>query len=60
LSEPTLGTAIYFAMFYSAFVSGMWWWFMAPVGAIVLLFVSLFLISVGLDELANPRTRRTA
>jgi peptide/nickel transport system permease protein len=60
LREPTLGTAIYFAMFYSAFVSGMWWWFMAPVTIIVLLFISLFLISVGLDELANPRTRRTA
>ena len=60
LREPTLGTAIYFAMFYSAFVSGMWWWFIAPVSIIVLLFVSLFLISVGLDELANPRTRRAA
>jgi peptide/nickel transport system permease protein len=38
----------------------MWWWFMAPVSVIVLLFISLFLTSVGLDELANPRTRRTA
>jgi len=60
LREPTLGTTIYFAMFYSAFVSGMWWWFMAPVSIIVLLFIGLFLISVGLDELANPRARRTA
>jgi peptide/nickel transport system permease protein len=38
---------------------GLWWWFMPPVIIIVILFVGLFGITVGLDELANPRTRRT-
>jgi len=58
MREPTLGMTIYWMMFYSAFVRGMWWWIMAPVMIIVLIFVGLFLVSAGLDELANPRLRR--
>lgn len=57
--EPTLGMTIYWAIFYSALLRGLWWWWAAPVGVIVVLFVSLFLIAVGLDELANPRLRRS-
>jgi peptide/nickel transport system permease protein len=58
-NEPTLGMTIYWAIFYSALLRGLWWWWAAPVGVIVILFVALFLIAVGLDELANPRLRRT-
>src|SRR5262245_43581262 len=57
--EPTLGMTIYWAIFYSALLRGLWWWWAAPVGVIVILFTALFLIAVGLDELANPRLRRT-
>ncbi|HEY8446894.1 MAG TPA: ABC transporter permease [Thermomicrobiales bacterium] len=57
-NEPTLGMTIYWAIFYSALLRGLWWWWAAPVGVIVILFVSLFLIAAGLDELANPRLRR--
>ena len=32
--------------------------FAIPIVLIVLLFISLFLISAGLDEIANPRVRR--
>ena len=59
-NEPTLGMTIYWAIFYSALLRGLWWWWAAPVGVIVILFTALFLIAVGLDELANPRLRRTA
>ena len=45
-------------MYYGAFVRGMWWWIMNPIVIIVILFVGLFLVSAGLDELANPRLRR--
>jgi peptide/nickel transport system permease protein len=57
-NEPTLGMTIYWAIYYSALLRGLWWWWAAPVGVIVILFVSLFLIASGLDELANPRLRR--
>ena len=60
LREPTLGMTIYWVLYYSALLKGMWWWVMAPITVIVLIFVSLFLLGTGLDELANPRVRRTA
>lgn len=58
MREPTLGMTIYWVMYYGAFVRGMWWWIMIPIAIIVILFIGLFLVSAGLDELANPRLRR--
>ncbi|MCD6519261.1 MAG: ABC transporter permease [Anaerolineae bacterium] len=58
MREPTLGMTIYWVMYYGAFVRKMWWWVLAPIVVIVLMFVGLFLVSAGLDELANPRVRR--
>ncbi len=60
LREPTLGMTIYWVLYYSALLKGMWWWVIAPIAIIVLVFVCLFLLGTGLDELANPRVRRTA
>lgn len=57
-AEPTLGMTIFWLMSESAFLLGLWWWIVAPITVLVLLFVGLFLITVGLDELANPRLRR--
>ncbi len=57
-NEPTLGMTIYWAMYEGAFLLGLWWWVLTPVIALVVLFVGLYLVSAGLDELANPRTRR--
>jgi peptide/nickel transport system permease protein len=56
--EPTLGMTIYWVRYYAAFLRGMWWWIMEPVIAIALVFIAFLLISIGLDEVANPRTRR--
>lgn len=57
--QPYLGMIIFWVNYYSAFVRGMWWWILEPVAVIVLLLTSLTLISFGLDEVANPRVRRT-
>ena len=58
MREPTLGMTIYWVIYYSALLKGMWWWALAPVGVIIIIFVGLFSLGAGLDELANPRTRR--
>jgi peptide/nickel transport system permease protein len=57
-TEPTLGMTIFWAIYYGALLRGMWWWWAPPVVIIILLFIGLFLISAGLDEIANPRLRR--
>ena len=59
IEANTLGITLYWVNYYSALLHGMWWWFLPPVIIIILLFIGLFLISAGLDELANPRKRRT-
>ena len=56
-SEPTLGMTIYWLMNESAFLLGLWWWILAPITVLVMLFVGLYLLTVGIDELANPRLR---
>jgi peptide/nickel transport system permease protein len=58
LREPTLGVTIYWVINQSAFLRGLWWWGAVPIGIVALIFVMLFLISIGLDEVANPRVRR--
>lgn len=57
-SEPTLGQTIYWMMNESAFMLGMWWWIIEPIAILIVLFVGLFLLTAGLDEIANPRLRR--
>jgi len=39
-------------------INGWWWWWLAPIIVVGIIFIGLFLISVGLDEVANPRLRR--
>ena len=56
-NEPTLGMTVYWMMYYSAFLQGLWWWIMPPVVVIILLFVGFYMLSSGLDEFANPRLR---
>ncbi len=55
---PTLGMTLYWVNFTGAVINGWWWWWTAPIAVVGILFISLFLISVGLDEIANPRLRR--
>ena len=58
-NEPTVGMTIYWAISFNAMLRGLWWWWIPPIIIIVILFMSMFLVSAGLDELANPRRRRT-
>ena len=58
--EPTLGMTIFWCIYYGAILRGIWWWWVPPMAAISYVFVGLFMISSGLDELANPRLRREA
>jgi peptide/nickel transport system permease protein len=54
---PTLGMVINNALGASAILRGMWWWWSFPIVMLVFIFVSLFLMTIGLDEIANPRLR---
>ena len=59
LREPLLGNLIWAAQTQGAFFNGWWWWPLIPSFAMILILGSLALINMGLDELANPRVRRT-
>ncbi|HZQ98082.1 MAG TPA: ABC transporter permease [Chloroflexota bacterium] len=59
-NEPTVGMTIYWSLHFNALLRGMWWWWLPPIAVVVLLFIGLFLVSSGLDEVANPRRRREA
>ncbi len=55
--QMTLGMMIYWALSYSAIFQNLWWWWMAPVVSLIALFLSLYLVHIGLDEASNPRLR---
>lgn len=55
--QMTLGMMIYWALSYSAIFQNLWWWWLAPVIALIVLFLALYLIHIGLDEVSNPRLR---
>jgi peptide/nickel transport system permease protein len=59
LREPLLGNTIWAAQGQSAFFNNWWWWPLAPAVALVLILGSLALVNMGMDELANPRVRKT-
>jgi peptide/nickel transport system permease protein len=54
-----MGNLIWAAQGQSAFFNGWWWWPVFPALALVLILGALALVSLGLDELANPRVRRS-
>jgi peptide/nickel transport system permease protein len=53
--EMTLGMMIYWALSYGAILQNLWWWWLTPVLALIGLFLSLYLIHLGLDEVSNPK-----
>jgi peptide/nickel transport system permease protein len=55
--DPTLGITIFYAIRAAAILRGMWWWWGVPIVALIVIFTGLFLMTVGLDEIANPRLR---
>ena len=59
-NEPTIGMTIYWAIYFNALLRGIWWWWIPPIVVVVVLFLGLYLMSAGLDEITNPRLRRAA
>jgi peptide/nickel transport system permease protein len=58
IDAPTLGMTLYWVNYNAALINGWWWWWTAPIAIILMVFLGLFFLSVGLDEIANPRLRR--
>lgn len=58
--EMTLGIMIYWALNFGAIIQNMWWWWLTPVVTLMALFLSLYTIHLGLDEVGNPRLRDQA
>ena len=54
---PTLGMTINNALRATAVLRGMWWWWSFHIVVLVVIFVALFFMTIGLDEIANPRLR---
>jgi peptide/nickel transport system permease protein len=55
----SLGLMINTAVSNAALQLGMWWWFIPPGLAITAIVGGLYVMNVGLDEVFNPRLRRT-
>ena len=56
-NQTTLGIMIYWALNFGAMIQNLWWWWLIPVVTLMTLFLSLYLVHLGLDEVANPRLR---
>jgi peptide/nickel transport system permease protein len=56
---PTIGMTLYWVNYNAAIINGWWWWWIPPIVVIGVVFIGLFLVAIGLDEVANPRLRRT-
>ena len=48
---------IFYSIRSSAILRDMWWWWGLPIAMLMIIFLSLFLITIGLDEVSNPRIR---
>ena len=59
MDAPTIGMTLFWINYNAAVINGWWWWWLPPIVVIGLLFISLLLTAVGLDEIANPRIRRS-
>lgn len=55
----SLGLMMNTAVSNAALQLGMWWWFIPPGAAITAIVGGLYIMNVGLDEVFNPRLRRT-
>ena len=60
IDAPTLGMTLYWVNFNAAMINGWWWWWTAPTVIILIVFLGLFFLTVGLDEIAKPRLRGSA
>jgi peptide/nickel transport system permease protein len=57
IDTPTIGVMIYWANQHTAMTAGIWWWFLFPVGLVMITFIALFLLAVSMNEHIDPRSR---
>jgi peptide/nickel transport system permease protein len=55
----SLGLMLNLAVTNAALQLGMWWWFIPPGVGITAIVGGLYIMNVGLDEVFNPKLRRT-
>jgi peptide/nickel transport system permease protein len=41
-----------------AVIKGWWWWIFPPTLVLMSIFLSLYIMTVGLDEISNPRLKK--
>jgi peptide/nickel transport system permease protein len=58
VGSQTLGLVLQNALSSGALSQGLWWWWLPPATILILLFIGLFLVSLAIDEISNPRLRR--
>jgi len=54
---PSLGLMLDESFRAGSMVRGMWWWWLPPTLILATLFIGVFLATVGLDQIANPRLK---
>lgn len=57
LQNPTIGTTIYWANQHQALILGIWWWLAIPIIGAIILFTSLYLLTISVNEYVDPRMR---
>lgn len=57
VDTPSLGLMLDESFRAGALIRGFWWWWLPPTLILAFLFIGVFLLTVGLDEIANPRLR---
>lgn len=58
--DMTLGLMLYWALDADAIFRNLWWWWLTPVITLMVLFLALYLVHLGLDEVGNPRLQTQA
>ncbi|MCA9964029.1 MAG: ABC transporter permease [Anaerolineales bacterium] len=57
LGTPSIGTMIYWGNYYQSLLANRIWVLAAPIGASIIVVVGFYLVSIGLSEYLDPRTR---
>lgn len=50
METPTIGTTLFWALRYQAFLLGLWWWYTIPTIFLIAVVVSLYIIGTKIDE----------
>jgi len=57
MNEKTLGMMLYWCISYNALAKGLWWWWGSLITILIVMFVSLYLMHIGLDEIVRGKKK---